>query len=77
MSVIIPIRSMDAIFTRAHHELLDKNDFIFVKYDNDESLNAIMKKWWLDEHNITIIGHWDSLQFAQEQDLTLFLLKYT
>jgi len=38
---------------------------------------SVMKQWWWEEYAITIIDDWFALEFASEQALTLFLLRWS
>ena len=38
---------------------------------------SVMKQWWWEEYGITIIDDWFALEFASEQALTIFLLRWS
>jgi len=37
----------------------------------------IMKQWWWEEYGVTIIDDWFALEFASDQALTMFLLRWS
>jgi hypothetical protein len=38
---------------------------------------SVMKQWWWEEYGVTIIDDWFALEFASEQALTMFLLRWS
>jgi hypothetical protein len=37
---------------------------------------SITQKWWYEEYEVTVIDNWLALEFASEQALTMFLLRW-
>ena len=67
--VIVVIAEVADAFTHAHHALI-------AKYGRPGESNYTMQHWWKSEYNITILGDWFAVEFASDQDLTMFLLKW-
>jgi hypothetical protein len=38
---------------------------------------SVMKQWWWEEYGVTVIDDWFALEFASEQALTMFLLRWS
>lgn len=68
--VIVVIGAIAQQFRKAHWALIDK-------YGRPGGDSIVMRHWWSNEYNITIIGDWFAVEFASDQDLTLFLLRWS
>lgn len=69
--VIIVTNTIQQTFQKAHHALLDKRGT-----PPTGPHMSIMKQWWWEEYEVTVIDDWFALEFASEQALTMFALRW-
>lgn len=70
--VIIVIDTIQRAFQNAHLAVLKKKGTPPKKL-----YMSVMKQWWWEEYGITILDDWFALEFASEQALTMFLLRWS
>lgn len=69
--VVVVIAEISTAFRQAHHALIEK-------YAMPGKADSIKQQhWWKAEYNVTILGDWFAVEFPSDQDLTLFLLKWS
>jgi len=69
---IVVIAAIGLAFDHAHHALLSKRG-----PPPAGPHMTVMKQWWWEEYGVTIIDDWFALEFASEQALTMFLLRWS
>ncbi len=70
--VIVVTNNIGQTFQKAHHALLKKRG----RPPTGKHM-SVMKQWWWEEYAITIIDDWFALEFASDQALTMFLLRWS
>jgi hypothetical protein len=70
--VIIVTNTIFMTFQNAHFAVLKKKG----NPPTGPQMLRVMKQWWWEEYGITIIDDWFALEFASEQALTMFLLRW-
>jgi len=74
--VIVVIADVADAFIHAHHALIDKFG-TNAKVSDPKIVSENFKSKWFDEYNITVVDNWFALEFASDQDLTAFLLRWS
>jgi len=69
--VIVPGISIIQPYRNAHHALLKKRGS-----PPTGPHMSVMKQWWWEEYSVTVIDSWLAFEFASEQALTMFLLRW-
>ena len=68
--VIVVIADIEKAFQNAHFALLKK------RCRPQQNL-SMMKQWWWEEYEVTVIDDWFALEFNSEQEITMFLLRWS
>ena len=70
--VIVVTNTMFMTFQNAHFAVLKKKGNL-----PSDLQTSVMEQWWYEEYGITIIDDWFALEFASEQALTMFVLRWS
>ena len=70
--VIVVIAEIPQAFQHAHHAIIAKRGIP----TTGQWLKTMKQLWW-EEYGVTVIKDWFALEFATEQELTMFLLRWS
>ena len=77
--ISISIRTLEGVcpsIVRANAYLICQNKKILDLVNTDEEKTNTLKNLWTTEFNATIINDWETVEFRQAHDKTLFLLQW-